>query len=96
MTDNKEIGLQFFKNYLALSPLGKHVITRCLGDIDNSPDSKQQFKALKTKYFNFLEKIVKKSAGKPSITGLFRFFIDFNAALISSKVRIPSNLFDSC
>ena len=35
MTDSREIGLQFFKNCLGLSPLGRQVIKHCLNEMEN-------------------------------------------------------------
>ena len=36
-TDRSEIGLQFFRNCLGLSPFGRHEIIHCLREIDICP-----------------------------------------------------------
>ena len=36
-TDKSKIGLQFFRNCLGLSPLGRHEIIHCLREINSCP-----------------------------------------------------------
>ena len=74
----------FLDGSWVLFPLGIQEIRQCLNVVDISPLLWAHLYAFKTKNLIFFQKIFKNSAGKPSIHGLFSFFICFNVSLISS------------
>ena len=94
-TDNKEIGLQFFRNSRGFFPLGKQFIIQVLSERDNSPISKALFSARRIKCFSLSQKSLKNSDGNPSMPGHLSFFICFRAVFSSDKVSLPSSKFDS-
>ena len=70
--------------YHGFFPFGIQVIRQCLNVVDISHLLLHLYAFKTKKKIIFFQKVLKNSAGKPSIPGLFPFFICFSVSFISS------------
>ena len=82
-------GHQLLNSSHGFSALGRHVIIHCLNVKGIIPFLKLKFKALRIQNFNLFQKTFKKSAGRPSIPGIFPFFIFFRQYLVPLFLKPP-------
>ena len=84
-----EIGRQFFRNSLGLSPLGSKVMMPCFWVIESFPILKLSFSDLRRNFPISIQKNLRNSEVNPSVPGDFPFFAFLRNLSSSSCVNFP-------